>query len=175
MMKGKKGFITLEWLLNLLKGVIEVVLVIAIVFGAIAVIWRATKATEEDKDFKRVLDGMTKLMDDFDDGKIMGNAHFNVPIVSEGLMEIRFHPAKGAAVAPPPRCRGRSCVCMYYDVGGIQKETCKSVETKDRCSKECGKELCAGPYKNFVVKREDTVRVAITCTNQGSLLSVEKG
>lgn len=175
MMKGKKGFITLEWLLNLLKGVIEVVIVVAIVFGAIAVVWRATKSTPQDQDFKRVLDAASRLMDDFDDGKIMGNAHFNVPIVSEELMKIFFYPAKGAAVAPPPRCRGRSCLCMYYNVGGVEKETCKAVETKDKCSKECGKELCAGAHKQFAVKKEDTVRVAITCTNQGSLLSVEKG
>jgi hypothetical protein len=171
----KKGFITLEWLIEILKGFLEVVLVIVIVVGAVAIVWNATKKTPMDQDFKRVLDASAKLIEDFQDERIYGNAVIPVPIASGEAFQVYFYPATGAAVKPPAKCKGRTCLCMYYIIEGQQKETCKTIETKDKCKRDtCGEDLCAGNFAQFIVKKGDVVNVAVMCTDQGSVFTVAK-
>ena len=163
----------LSFVVRLVIGVLEVTLVLAIVIGAVVVVWRATKATPQDQDFKRVLDAADRLIEIFDDGKIRTNAEYNVPIVSKEAAEIIFYPAKTAAM--PPRCKQRACLCTYYVIADNKKETCKIIETKDTCKAEtCGEELCSGPYSKMSVQKGDLVKVAIKCTSQGSQFVVEK-
>ena len=158
---------------RIIIGILETTLVLTIVVGAVAVIWNATKTSPQDQDFKRVLDAADRLINSFEDGKIRSTAEFKVPIVSEDVLQIMFYPAKTAAM--PPRCKERTCVCMYYVVADNKKETCKIIETKDNCKPEtCGEELCAGSYSDMVAKKGDSVRVAIGCTNQGSQLIIAK-
>lgn len=164
-----------EWLIEILKGLLEVVLVIAIVVGLIAIIYNATQRTPQDNDFKRILDASKSLMKDFENGKVKGQASFTVPIVSEDLFQVVFYPQKDTAVVPPPKCKGRTCICMYYVIADNKKETCKIIETKPECKLDtCGEELCPGASTQFVVKRGDFVRVGIDCTSKGSQLSVAK-
>ncbi len=169
----KKGFISLEWLIEILTSFLQVALVLAIVVGAIAVVWKATQTTPQEQDLKRIVDASAELIEDFEDGKVMGEEYITVPIVTEEFIQLAFYPS---AVAPPP-CKKRSCLCAYFIVKAQEKkkETCKIIETKQTCSADtCGKELCEGPYSEFTVKKGNGVRVAITCTDKGSLYTVAK-
>ena len=169
----KKGFISFEWLVEILTSFLQVALVIAIVVGAIAVVYRATQVTPQEQDLKRVMDASAKIIEDFEDGKVMGKEYINVPIVSEEFVQLVFYPR---AVAPPT-CKKRSCLCAYFIVKAQEKkkETCKIIETKQTCSADtCGEELCEGPYSEFTVKKGDAVNVAISCTDKGSLYTVAK-
>ncbi len=172
---GKKAQTeTYAWLIDILKGILEVVLVLAIVIGMIAIIWNATKKTPQDQDFKRVLDATKKLIDDFEEGKIQSRAYYTVPIVSPEKLEIYFFPEKGLE-PPPPRCGGRTCFCMFQLIGDNLKETCRIVDTKPECKLEtCGEELCPGSYKHFTLEKGDDITVSIDCTPKGSKLSIEK-
>jgi hypothetical protein len=171
----KKGQLEpLNWLFNLLRGAAGLILVLFIVIGLVSVVWNARKKTQMDDDFKHILDAAEVLMNDFDDGKIYGNANIPVPIASETAFNIVFFPAAGAPVKPPDKCRGQNCMCLYYKVDSSIKETCKLIEVKTKCVQEtCGKELCAGPYKEFTLKKGNAINVQISCTDKGSQFSVE--
>lgn len=174
--RGKKAQTeTYAWLIDILKGILEVVLVLAIVISLIAIVWNATKKTPQDQDFKRVLDATKKLIDDFEEGKIQSRAYYTVPIVSPEKLEIYFFPPKGSEAPPPPRCGGRTCFCMYQLIADNLKETCRIVETKPECKLQtCGEELCPGSFKHFTLEKGDDITVSIDCTPQGSKLIVEK-
>lgn len=162
---------TLTWLVDILKGFLEVVLVLAIVATLIAVVWRAT-LQEQDKDFKRILDATNAMVETFQDKNTI-NTQITVPAVSEKPYTIRFYPAKG--MYQSPKCKGKTCLCMYYPVGDTLKETCKTIETETTCKPgSCGEELCAGPYTEFTIEKRNAINIAINCTNQGSILSVAK-
>ncbi len=162
---------TLTWLVDILKGILEVVLVLAIVATLIAVVWRAT-LQDQDKDFKRILDATNAMIEDFQDKNTI-NTQITVPAVSEEPYTIRFYPAGGKYQVP--KCKGKTCLCMYYPVGDTLKETCKTIETEKACKPgSCGEELCAGEYKDFTIQKGNAVNIAINCTSQGSILTVEK-
>ena len=165
----------LNWLFNLLRGVAGLILVLFIVIGLVAVVWNASKKTQMDEDFKHTLDAAEVLINDFDSGKLYGNANIPVPVASKTPFNVVFYPATGAPVKPPDKCRGQNCMCLYYRVekDNSVKETCKLIEVKTKCTAEtCGKELCAGPYKEFTAKKGNAVNVEIKCTDKGSQLSV---
>lgn len=164
---------TFNWLIDILKGILEVVLVLAIVATLIAVVWQSSK-TEQDKDFKRMLDATNALIENFQDKNTI-NAQITVPAVSPKPYTVRFYPPKG--IVQVPKCKGQTCVCMYYKVEGTDtlKETCKTIETQTDCKMEnCGEKLCAGPFNEFTVQKGNAVTIAINCTDQGSILTVEK-
>ncbi len=174
MLDKKRGQLEpLNWLFNLLRGAAGLILVLFIVIGLVSVVWNARKLTQMDRDFKHILDATEALMNDFDNGKIYGNANIPVPILSDTPFNVVFYPAAGAPVKPPDKCRGQNCMCLYYKSGSDIKETCKLIEVKTKCTQEtCGKELCAGPYKEFVLQKGNAINVEIACTDKGSQFSV---
>lgn len=174
MLRQKRGqFGPLQWLFNLVRGAAGLLLVLFIVVGLVSVVWNARKLTPMDRDFKHTLDAGEKLIEDFDDGKIYGSAFISVPILSADSFRVGFFPATGAPVKPPDKCRGQNCMCLYYVVSNVIKETCKLIEVKTNCTAEtCGKELCAGPYIDFTVKKGNAIKVEIACTDKGSQFRV---
>ncbi len=169
----KKGFWSLEVLLDMLKDILPTMLVIAIVIGGMSIIWRATQKEAPDQDMKRMLDATDALIEQFSNKKISTDAYYTVGITSDKPMQVAFYPEGGYAM--PPACRGRSCLCIYYITSGGKKETCKPIDIKGRCTQEtCGGELCAGDYTEFNVQKGEAVKFSVACTDKGTQLMVEE-
>ncbi|MEM3154640.1 MAG: hypothetical protein QW165_03700 [Candidatus Woesearchaeota archaeon] len=172
MINKKKGFISIEWLVEILKEAAPLLIGIAAVFAIISIIWRGAM-TDQDRDFKRIIDAKEHLVDRFDDKKIIAGETITIPIASEKPFQIAFYPEGG--VATPQKCKGRTCLCMYQLVETTKKETCHVIETSKTCSPACGETLCVTQdYTEFAVKKGNLVQVAIICTDKGSVLTVKK-
>ncbi|MBW2970046.1 hypothetical protein KY319_02890 [Candidatus Woesearchaeota archaeon] len=166
----KKGQVeTLNWLIEILKEILPLILVVAIVVGLLAIVWRGEMQPPE-KDFKKILEATDHLLERFEDGKLYSSQEITVPLDSEKPFQIAFYPGGGPVM--PPACKGRTCVCMYFMTNG-KKETCKTIETSKQCQ-QCGEDLCSGPYNTFTVEKGDAVTVSVDCTNSGSRISYNK-
>lgn len=162
----KKGTtIVPEWLIKLVMEVLEILAVVLIVAGIGYVIWQAQK-DPQDQDFKRVLDATAKLINDYDEGKILGNQEITVPIVSKEPLDIAFYPDGGGE----DKCGKKSCICMYHLADGKPKKTCKTMDIASKCTTAtCGGKLCAGPqYPPTTESKGGTVSIKIICTTEGS-------
>lgn len=166
----KKGELSLEWLVELIKGILPVLLVIAIVASIFAVIWMGAK-TPEDKEFGRIADAMDNVLDAYDDKK--SQTAITVPIVTEKPIPIIFYP-KGS-LGLPAKCSGQACVCMYPIIeAGKKKETCKTVDVTNQCDYTCGGDLCSTEPASFTLTKGNAMRIEIDCTDQGSEFRVSK-
>ncbi len=123
---------SLDTFIAILLKVLEIVLVVVVVGGILSIVWNKTNATPQDQDFKRILDAEEKIEKDFEDKEIASEQYFTVPIVSENPMQIAFYPEGGIVI--PHKCKGKTCICMYYITTGGKKETCKTIDIKGECT-----------------------------------------
>lgn len=170
---GRKGQQdTLVWLGDMLKGIAEILLVCAILFSVIAIVWKGAQ-TPQDKDFKRILDAQEVLIENYQDGKAVIGAKFTVPIVTEDQLPIIYYPQ--GSTGAPIKCKGKTCICMYPVVNQQKKETCKTIDIKGKCSDNACGELCAGDYAQFTVTKGNAVNIQIQCNEgKGMQLMVNK-
>ena len=167
MKKGQAGLST-ERLLRIILTAGEIIAVLLIVAGIWYVIREANKP-EPEKDFKRVLDSTAKMIDNFDEGRIRGNAEMAIPSFSNIPYKMAFF--QDGSIE---KTCGGPCVCIYYDTPDGSKKACKIFKIKTKCTQQtCGEELCAGP----TIPPHDKIKgsasiIKITCTTRGSEFTV---
>ncbi len=169
----KKGTMPLEWLVKISLQALQIFLVVAILVGVGAIIWRSTAKQPQDQDFKAIMDAYAQLQDNFEKGKVRSGASFIVPISTEEPMRVSFYPQGDAKM--PSKCKGKTCLCMVYTIDDNPKETCQVIDVKPACTTTtCGKELCAGPSAGFILTRGDQVKIALQCFTDGQKIAVTK-